>query len=227
MPAVQCFLSEFGALVPLQHANLVTSYAAYADNKTLFIVREYVDGIDLDQLVRRVGCLSIGRACDYIRQAAVGLAHAHQWRVLHRDIKPNNLLLAYADSAVKVLGLAGLDVGMIGTPMCSPEQSLGLWNADCRSDLYSLGYTFYFLLTGQVPFPEGTFAEKSLKHHMGQPTPLEKFRSDVPAEIVAVVNKLMAKRPEDRYQTADEVAEALEPFAALESSAERYRIRNG
>jgi serine/threonine-protein kinase len=240
--AVQRFLHEIEAASALQHPNVVMAYDANASDDTLFFVMEYVDGIDLGHLVRRVGYLPIGRACDYIRQAALGLAHAHERGLIHRDIKPSNLLLCYGDSVVKVLdlGLARLrqpqgggpvnatltHVGMmIGTPdFMAPEQSLDARTVDRRSDLYGLGCTLYFLLTGQVPFPEGTFAEKLLKHHMGNPTPIEDLRRDIPAGISAVVRKLMAKNPEARYQTGEELAQALVPFATPEKSAEQYRI---
>jgi WD40 repeat protein/serine/threonine protein kinase len=199
---------------------------------------EYVDGTDLGHLLHRQGPLAIPQACDYIRQAANGLAHAHERSLVHRDIKPSNLLLTYAEGLVKVLdlGLARLheSVGqsgsltgtgvIMGTPdFMSPEQGRDSRRVDARSDLYSLGCTLYYLLTKAVPFPGGSVTEKLLRHIMETPRPLVELRSEVPAKLAAVVEKLMAKQPEERYKTAAQVVEALAPFAAAPRSAEQYR----
>jgi serine/threonine protein kinase len=187
-------------------------------------------------------------AAEYIRQAALGLQHAFEAGLVHRDIKPSNLLITRPEAGrrgdgrvtgtlsqglVKILdmGLARMESvletkasltregAMMGTPdYVAPEQARDASSADIRADLYSLGGTFYFLLTGRVPFPEGTMIEKLMKHQQEEPTPIEQFRPDVPAEIVAIIRKLMAKRPEDRFQTPIELVEALLPLLGGPSS---------
>src|SRR5262249_41830181 len=159
------------------------------------------------------------------------LQHAHERGVVHRDIKPGNLLLhrlaGAADGVVKIsdFGLARLNdqgggdpVGTIltrqnailGTPdYLSPEQARCLHQTDIRSDLYSLGCTFYYLLTGRVPFPGGSPMEKLVRHSTELPTPIGQLRPAVPPAVAAVVQRLMAKKPEERFQTPAELAEAL------------------
>lgn len=236
--AVLRFNQEIEAAAQLHHPNVVIAYDANEVNETLFFVMEYVEGIDLSRLVHRAGPLPIGQACEYIRQAAAGLQHAHERGLIHRDIKPSNLLLTFADSIVKVLdmGLARfqqvLDAPtnltrtgtVIGTPdFISPEQARDAHSVDIRADLYSLGCSLYFLLTDRVPFPEGSFTEKLLKHNMDEPEPVEQLRPEVPAGLAAIICKLMAKKPQDRYATPAEVVEALRPYAEPQGSAERYR----
>jgi serine/threonine protein kinase len=186
------------------------------------LVMEYQEGAtDLAQVVRTEGPLPVAQACDVIRQAALGLQHAHERGLVHRDIKPSNLLLL-AGSVVKILDMgialftqtpedSTLQEGVVmGTPaFIAPEQSLAPHAVDIRADLYSLGCTFYYLLSGRVPFPGGTIPEKLHKHRTEEPTPVERIRPDVPSGVVAIVRTLMAKRPEDRYQTPAEVVAAL------------------
>ncbi len=239
--ALQRFNQEIEAAAQLSHPNVVIAYDANDFEDTLFFVMEYVDGIDLGHLVRRVGPLPVGRGADYIRQAALGLQHAHERGMVHRDIKPSNLLLAYSDSIVKILdmGLARLQQSMttqqpghltstgmvMGTPdFISPEQARDARSVDIRSDLYSLGCTLYFILAGQPPFPDGSFTEKLLKHNMDRAQPIQDFRPEVPAELMAIIDKLMAKNPKDRYQTPIELARALTSFAQSAESAEEYRV---
>ena len=177
------------------------------------------------------------QACDYIRQAAHGLQCADNKGMVHRDIKPANILVQRKDNAhdlVKIsdFGLARLNtpgvetnashVGTIlmkentvmGTPdYLSPEQARSMHKTDIRSDLYSLGCTFYFLLTGQVLFPGGNTMDKLIRHSTVKPVPVTNLRPEVPQEIATVVLKLLAKRPEERYQTPGDLAAALEPYA--------------
>jgi eukaryotic-like serine/threonine-protein kinase len=237
--ALQRFEQEIEAAAQLQHPNIVIAYDANEVDNIMFFVMEYVEGIDLGKLVQRFGKVPVGNAADYIRQAAGGLQHAHERGMVHRDIKPSNLLLAYVDAKVKILdmGLARLKeknneptkqltfTGMVmGTPdFISPEQAKDSRLADIRSDLYSLGCTFYYLLAGRVPFVEGTFTEKLLKHTLEEPTPLEELAPEVPKDVLAIVKKLMSKKPADRYQTPAELEEALKPFATAERTAERLR----
>ncbi|HLZ10883.1 MAG TPA: serine/threonine-protein kinase, partial [Chloroflexota bacterium] len=175
-------------------------------------------------------------ACDYIRQAAMGLQHAHENGLVHRDIKPSNILVAVPEGLgaatrhgtsfglVKLLdlGLARLisdssDDGLtrersvLGTPdFISPEQARDSHRADIRSDLYSLGCTFYFLLTGRPPFPDGTAIEKVLKHQLERPASLSRLRPEIPSGVKMIVKSLMRKSPEDRLQTPAELVLALE-----------------
>jgi len=195
-----------------------------------------VDGPNLERYVRKHGTLAVGLACEVIFQAANGLQHAHEKGMVHRDIKPANLLLQQEPGSetiqVKILdfGLARFNIAelaglsktvvakentVMGTPdFLSPEQSRDLHEADIRSDLYSLGCTFYFLLTGQVPFPGGATADKLIRHNKEEPVPIEQVRADVPKNVADIVRKLMAKKPADRYQTPDELLDALAPHAA-------------
>jgi serine/threonine-protein kinase len=201
---------------------------------------EFVDGPNLERLVRDHGPLSVGQGCDFIRQAALGLQYAHEHGMVHRDIKPGNLLvkgsggdLPYRSCTVKILdfGLARLGGptasngpdessilaetnAVLGTPdYLSPEQAQNVHKADIRSDLYSLGCTLYFLLTGQPPFPGGSMLAKVSRHLKEKPSSVQKLRPDVPPAITHIVARLLAKKPEDRFQSPAELVSALEVFA--------------
>jgi WD40 repeat protein/tRNA A-37 threonylcarbamoyl transferase component Bud32 len=230
---VERFQREARAAARLAHPNIVAVYDADEVGGTHFFAMEYVEGTDLAKLVKQQGPLPAAVACDYVRQAALGLQHAHEQGLVHRDIKPSNLLLAgkAGGGVVKVLdmGLARLEAApgegsdgadpltqegaVMGTPdYMAPEQASDSRRADIRADLYSLGCTLYFLLTGKVPFPGGTLAEKLLKHQAEEPRPVEQLRPGLPPAVGSVVRKLMGKRPEQRYQTPAELAAALEPL---------------
>jgi serine/threonine protein kinase len=221
---VRRFLREVQATAQLSHPNVIHAYDADAVNDTLFLVMEFVEGTDLAKLVKKQGPLPVAQACRYISQAARGLEHAYQRGLIHRDIKPHNLLLS-REGFVKVLDLglvrlreAAREPGcsmtgsdcVMGTPdYIAPEQARDSHAADTRADLYSLGCTLYFLLSGRVPFPGGSLTEKLLRHNLDEPTPVEKLRPEVPAAVAAMVAKLMAKKPGDRYQTPTEAVAAL------------------
>ena len=226
--AVRRFQREIRAAAQLSHPNIVHAFDAGESGDRHFYVMEYVDGIDLARLVRRDGPLPIEEARDCIRQAALGLQHAYECGLVHRDIKPHNLLRTHGANGrtiVKILdmGLARLDRGeghdsdamtregvVMGTlDYLAPEQARNAHLADTRADLYSLGCTLYFLRTGQPPFSGGTPTEKLIKHQMDSPPPVERLRGDVPAWLSAVVERLLAKKPEHRFQTPAEAAEAL------------------
>jgi serine/threonine-protein kinase len=224
------FRREIQLAAQLHHPNIVIAYDADEVNGTHFLVMEFVEGTDLARHVEKNGRLPLAQACDYVRQAALGLQHAHERGMVHRDIKPANLLLASRENAVKVLdmGLARLSQGadaaltaagltqegtVMGTPdYMAPEQAEESTGVDTRADVYSLGCSLYFLLAGRVPFPGGTLAQKLRKHAQAEPAPLSAACDDVPAGLAAVVRKMMAKRPAERYQTPGELAAALELF---------------
>lgn len=221
--AVERFYREARAVAALDHPNIVRAYDMDRNDKVHFLVMEYVEGVSLHQLVKKHGPLDIRRAAHYIAQTAAGLEHAHQCGWVHRDIKPGNLLLN-RQGTVKILdmGLARFfeeryDVtrryeenAVIGTAdYISPEQATTPHEVDIRSDIYSLGATFYFLLTGRAPFEEGTVAQKLLWHQVRKPPAIRSLRPDVPAEMEAVVEKMMAKSRLERFQTPKEVIGAL------------------
>jgi serine/threonine-protein kinase len=230
---VKRFRREIKLAAQLTHPNIVAAYDADEVNGMHFLVMEFVEGIDLARHVEKNGRRPVPQACDWVRQVALGLQHAHERGMVHRDIKPANLLLAVKENVVKVLdmGLARLSHAadaeqtaagltqegtVMGTPdYMAPEQAEESTAVDIRADIYSLGCTLYFLLAGQAPFVGGTLAQKLRKHAMAEPEPLAARRDDVPAGLVAVVRKMMAKRPEDRYQTPGEVAAALEVFCRV------------
>jgi serine/threonine-protein kinase len=217
------FHREARAAAALDHPNIVRAYDVDNDGNTHYMVMEFVDGRDLQQTVKRGGPLDYARAADYIRQAAEGLAHAHSHGLIHRDVKPANLLVDQKN-VVKVLdlGLARFtdddrasltvqyDENVLGTAdYLAPEQAVDSHGADARADIYSLGCTMYFLLTGHPPFPDGTLPQRLMAHQRQQPPPITKDRPDAPADLVAICVKLMAKKPADRYQSMAEVAEVL------------------
>jgi serine/threonine-protein kinase len=221
--AVARFLREAEAAARLNHPNVVHAYDAGQAGGTYYLAMEYVEGIDLGRLVEAQGPLDAVRACDCIRQAALGLAHALGRGVVHRDVKPSNLLLEEGSSVVKVvdLGLARLEWiegnagpltlagNAVGTAdYLAPEQVMGC-PADARSDLYGLGCTLYYLLTGRPPFPGGSVAQKLLHHLHDEPEPVERLRPGLPSGLAELQRRLMAKKPHDRFQGPAEAANAL------------------
>ena len=221
------FHREARALSALRHPNIVGAYDADQANQVHFLVMEYVDGGDLEQIVQRTGPLAWERAADYVRQASLGLHHAYECGLVHRDVKPGNVLVDRTGT-VKLLdlGLArifhestdnlttGRDVKtLLGTvDYLAPEQALNSHDVDIRADIYGLGATFYYVLTGKGLFEDGTVAQKLSWHLHRPPVPLASVRSDVPKGLIEVIERMLAKRPEDRYQTPGEVVEALEPW---------------
>jgi len=279
----QRFQREIRAAGQLSHPHIVRAFDADQVNGTYYIAMEFIEGVDLAKLVHDEGPLRVDRACEYIRQAALGLQHAFERGLVHRDIKPANLLVAPAVSSdrrrssglikrpinlderkknnppkpdaaqaypfgiVKILdmglarctetfaGRASTHLTQVGSVMgtpeyIAPEQARDSHTSDVRADLYSLGCTLYFLLTGQPPFPKGTLTEKLLQHQTDDPPPVGPVRRErlvpwrgiknkaafddamiqVPRRVEDVIRKLMAKRPEDRYQTPLELATDLQ-----------------
>lgn len=230
------FRQEIRAAAKLNHPNIVTAYDANQAGDACFLVMEYVDGPNLSDLVKQRGPLPLEQACEFIRQTAFGLANAHEQHLVHRDIKPANLIVqtTSAGPIVKILdfGLARIiqpnsqaeqsaasgELMMAGTPdYVAPEQARNQARADGRSDLYSLGCTFYYLLTGTVPFPGGTAIEKLVRHYSDEPTDIRHLRPEIPDGLAGIVHKLLAKKPTDRFQTAFELIDALNRLAVGKS----------
>ena len=235
---VERFHREARAAARLTHPNIVTAHDADQAGDIHFLVMEFVEGNSLAQRVQEQGPLPVADACNYIRQAALGLEHAAEQGMVHRDIKPHNLMLTprgqvkildfglarfaretagpavqeQSDIAPAKSGLTEVGVLMGTADFIAPEQASDPRKADVRADIYSLGCTLYYLLAGHSPFPEGTVVDKLIAHAERSPKPLAKIRSDIPLVLARVVDKLMAKNPKDRYQTPAEVAESLTPF---------------
>jgi serine/threonine-protein kinase len=248
--AVRQFIQEGKTIAALKHPNIVRTIEADQINGIHFLAMEFIEGIDLQKLVRLSGPLPIPQACDYIRQAALGLQHAHEKCLIHRDIKPANLFLvtqsqteldktplpgtpdakkvAPFGALIKILdwGLAAMRMPLatgqqepantlqreetIGTAdYLAPEQAMDATLVDIRADIYSLGCSFWYLLTGQPPFPGGSLLQKLLKHREASPVPIHQLRPDIPPALEPILAKMMAKKPEDRYRTPASAAAAL------------------
>jgi formylglycine-generating enzyme required for sulfatase activity/WD40 repeat protein/serine/threonine protein kinase len=248
--AISRFKREMKAVGKLDHPNIVRATDAGEADGDHFLVMEFVEGVDLAELLRRVGPLPAAEACELVRQAAVGLQHAHQRGMVHRDIKPNNIMLAWSDEhapAVKVLdmGLALLNEQtapthgdltttgqMMGTlEYMSPEQGLDTHNVDIRADIYSLGATLYKLLCGKSPFSDERYnTPGKLMVALATETPpsIGTLRADLPAGLIALVDRMLAREPALRPATPADVAQALAPFATgadLSRLAEAARNR--
>ena len=236
------FYVEAQAVAALDHPNIVRAYDVDKEvkgNKEIhYLVMEFVDGQDVQALVSERGGLDYITAADYVRQAANGLAHAHEKSLVHRDIKPANLIVD-TKGVVKILDLglarlthddsqqASLTVAynetVLGTAdYLSPEQALNSHDVDHRTDLYSLGCTAYFMLTGHPPFPVGTVAQRLVAHQVKSPDPIPEERPDAPADLVAIIDQMMAKDPSERHQTAADVAVAFSAWL-LEHAGEDWK----
>ena len=220
------FLREARACAKLDHPNIVRAYDVAQEERLLYLVLEYVEGPDLSERIKTRGRLDPMEAARIAQQVAMALEHARQRGIVHRDIKPANILIA-EDGTAKVLdmGLARVDQptrsvkdsttlthegAVMGTlDYLAPEQAMDSHDVDTRADIYSLGCTLYHMLTGQVPFPGGTAAQKLMKHQMRDPVPVTKLAPGVPPDLARIVNTMMAKRPEDRYETPAEVVRVL------------------
>jgi len=236
--AIRRFQHEVKAAARLMHPNIVAAHDAGEHQGIHYLVMEYVEGRDLAELVREHGTLSVPQATDCILQAARGLAYAHKHGVIHRDIKPSNLLLDH-EGTVKILdmGLARLDEPpspagpqaerltqsgqVMGTcDYMSPEQAVDTHRADQRADIYSLGCTLYRLLAGKPPYQAETLIQVLFAHREAPIPSLRAARTDVPEALESIYQRMMAKRPEDRYQSAAELVSALEGYNAAQSSGE-------
>jgi serine/threonine protein kinase len=213
------------------HPNLAWTYEVGVWQGVYYIAMEYIPGKSLYRLVGEEGPLAVPRAARLVAEVASALDHAHDQGLVHRDLKPSNVMVTPNDHAkVLDLGLALIQgeapgdrrvVGgqgyVVGTmDYIAPEQADDATKVDRRSDLYALGGTLYFALTGRPPFPGGTTQEKLHRHRTQEPTPVEELRPGLPADFLALVRRLMAKRPEDRFATAAEVKAELEKWVSGE-----------
>lgn len=220
----QALQREVRASAQLNHHNIVTAYDANELADRHYLVLEYVDGPNLETLVRERGPMPIFEACELARQMALGLAHAHANGMVHWNFKPSNLLVTRSAThpgfVLKIadFGVAKLATSQTPTPVekhrnpdyVAPELARNLITADHRVDLYSLGAVFYFLLAGRPLFSEGTAEEKICRHLLDEPVRIDQFRHDVPPHVVALIHQLLAKHPRCRPISAVEVAERLD-----------------
>jgi urea transport system substrate-binding protein len=227
---IQRFQQEAKMAARLTHPNVVGVYEAEEFGPSQLLVMEFVEGVNLAELVAERGLLPVAEACELIRQAAVGLEYVREQGLVHRDIKPQNLLVSRAGQ-VKVLdlGMATLkgdaavpvtdmtdDRQFVGTvDYASPEQWASSRNLDIRADIYSLCCTFYYLLAGEAPFPHKkytTMMQQMWAHSQAPLPPIRELRPDVPEEVAAILTRMLAKSRDERYTTPAEVATSLAPF---------------
>ena len=238
--AIDRFHQEVRTAARLSHPNIVAAFDAEQAGNLHYLVMEFVEGKNLAQWVQQRGPLSVVQACNAIRQVCAGLQCAHERGMTHRDIKPQNLMLAKSGK-IKILdfGLARFEREqfavsptaateseltafgtVLGTPdYMAPEQATDSRLADARSDIFSVGCTLFFLLTGRSPFAAGSFTAMVLTGVQRQMVPLESLRSDLPDGLIAIVTRLMATNPSSRFASVAEVAEALVPFGRGEKTA--------
>ena len=219
------FYKEAQAVAALNHPNIVCAHDIDQDGKLHFLVMEYVDGSNLQEIVGKHGRMSVLRAAHYIRQAGMGLQHSHERGLVHRDIKPGNLLLD-RQGVVKILdmGLAHFfqetaksngakseSKRILGTEdYLAPEQIVDSDRVDIRADIYSLGATFYFLLTGSAPFDDvKADLHKLIRHVTRRPRPVQELRPETSQGLAEVVDRMMSKNPWERFQTPGAVVQAL------------------
>lgn len=223
--AIASFAREIRTQGQLDHENLVRAYDAGHDKNVHFLVTEYVPGINLRNVIRNEGKQTMQAAASIISQAARGLAYAHSRGLIHRDVKPGNLLVT-PDGHCKVsdLGLAGYfedpeqtDVHggkVVGTAdYLAPEQITAPDQPTPVSDIYALGCTLYYAVTGKVPFPGGSAKEKARNHCQTPPLDPRRLNPDLSEEFVEVIGDMMAKNPAERIQSAGEVMARLAPWA--------------
>lgn len=221
------FYREARAAAALDHPNIVRTHDIDQDGNLHFLVMEYVDGTSMLDVIKKTGPMDIERASNYVWQAVQALDHAFRVGVIHRDIKPGNILIdRYGIAKILDMGLARFyhtdddmltlkydEKSVLGTAdYVAPEQTINSHDVDVRADIYSLGATFYFLLAGHPPFPDGTIAQKLISHQTRNPTPIRQIRPEVPQGIADILEKMMGKSLEERYQTPAEVYEAFIPF---------------
>jgi serine/threonine-protein kinase len=218
------FLREAKAAAQLDHPNIVRAYDVDSHEGMYFLVMEYIEGENLLKKVNKSGPLAFEEAGNYTAQAARGLHHAHQANLVHRDVKPSNLLLT-SEGVIKLLDLglallssdpsqnedrtAGKAIVLGTADYLAPEQARSSSDVDHRADIYSLGCTLYFLLCGRAPFAGGTFAERVRKHQFEKPLPIQAVRPNCPPLLVAICERAMSKAPAARYDSAAEIDQLL------------------
>jgi hypothetical protein len=228
---VSRFQREMKLVGRLDHPNVVRAYDADQVQKILYIVMEYVPGTSLGERLKK-GPVPPAEMIDFAMQAALGLSHAHEQGIVHRDIKPSNVLITQegrvkildlglgvlmeADSAATFATADGIAVGTVD--YMSPEQACGR-EVDGRSDLYGLGCAMYHLMTGKLPFPGTSPIERLGKRISGRPVPITEHLPDLPPNVIRVIEKLMANKPQERYATAAEAASALQGLLRPKSGA--------
>jgi serine/threonine protein kinase len=224
--AITSFSREIRTQAKLDHPNLVRAYDAGNDGRVHYLVTEYVPGMDLRRLIRSEGPLNVNQAASVIMFAALGLDYAHQSGLIHRDVKPGNILVTPEGiGKVSDLGLAGFlnepdgedpRAGkIVGTAdYLSPEQIRNPHDICEASDIYSLGCTLYYAITGKVPFPGGTPASKARRHLEETPWHPRRFNAEINEEFVEIIADMMEKDPALRIQSMTEVVTRLEPWAS-------------
>ncbi len=235
--SIERFRREVKAAAQLHHPHIVTAFDAEQAGNAHFLVMEFVEGSDLARYVTNHGPLPVAEACNYVRQAALGLQHALEKGVCHRDIKPSNLMRT-PSGEIKIMdfGLARFAGGgsggqtasgvILGTiDFMAPEQADNARVADTRSDIYSLGCTLFYLLSGRVMFPDGTLVQRVMSHVEKRPPSISDLRADVPPALVNVLAKMLAKDPNKRYQSPAEAADAVAPFAGARRFRRLHRRR--
>jgi serine/threonine-protein kinase len=224
------FQNEAQSAARLDHDNIARVYYVGEDRGLHYIVMEFIEGVNVRRLVDSRGPLGLAEAVSYTLQVADALTHAASRNVVHRDIKPSNLLITPEGQAKLIdMGLArfqqtddgALDLTASGVTLgtfdyISPEQARDPRNADVRSDIYSLGCTFFYMLTGRPPFLGGTMLQKLLQHQADQPPDVRQFRPELPEDVPRILRKMLAKDPRHRYRTP---AELVEDLLALVKSA--------
>jgi serine/threonine-protein kinase len=226
------FYLEAKATVSLDHPNIVRAFGLQRQDDLHYLVMEYVRGRDLQVLVSEDGALDYVQAADVIAQAAIGFEFAHRRGLIHRDVKPANLLVD-ENGTVKILDLglalyendeASLTIAhqenVLGTAdYLAPEQALDSHTVDGRADIYGLGCTLYFALTGHPPFPHGSIARRILAHQQRLPDSISNDRPDCPRELRLICERMYQKDPDVRYQSCLEVASVLQRWIAAQKSA--------
>jgi len=228
------FKLEARAGLMLNHPNIVRTLKIAETEDIWYMAMELVEGISLQELIARQGCIPWPQACSLIAQAAAGLQHAHEKGLIHRDVKPGNLLVK-KNGTVKVLdfglALVGDDEdefmltmisgqGCVGTAdYIAPEQTLDSFSVGPQADIYSLGCTLYCALTGMVPFPGESVSKKLRAHRTKTPRSVREIKPEIPVAVEEIVAKMMARKTSERYATAAEVLGALQPHARRDSAS--------
>ena len=236
------FIREAQAIAALDHPNIIRAYDFDHEGDIHYIIMEYFPGDNLQAIVERDKKVPFPRIVNILRQTADALAHAHAIGVIHRDVKPSNVLVNQ-QGEVKVLdlGLALLDEQVyegrithiqedtiLGTAdYLAPEQALDSHKVDARADIYALGGVLYFCLTGHPPFPEGSVSKRLLDHQQSEPSSILIDRPDAPEDLVALCKKMMSKNPDHRQQSAREVVHDFEDWLVRNGYAEEEEFAEG